>query len=306
MNLREWALPAYTILMQLATGTLLVLWTIRSLGLAKFGREQLDRLTKRPILILFFTVATAVLGAHLHLSQPFLSFLAVANLRSSWLSREILFTVLSLLSISGLAALQWSGRGATIVQTILGWSAILMGAASTFCMSMIYLLPTQPIWNSVLTVFSFFATSLLLGVMAMLAMLMMDLRFSTERERGDQAVRIRIIQGAIKSFAIVALLTTALILIINFVQINILEGGDELAKTSLELLLGLYRSLFILRFGLLIIGVAWLLVVVGLVRRRASTLTDLLGHAYVAFLLVLVSEILGRFLFYAMHVRIGI
>jgi len=103
------------------------------------------------------------------------------------------------------------------------------------------------------------------------------------------------------------MLTTAgFTLLFNVEQILWLQSGDELATTSLELLLGLYRSLFILRFGLLIAGVGWLLAVAWLVIRRKKPMLELLGHIYLSFLFVLVGEILGRFLFYAMHVRLGI
>jgi anaerobic dimethyl sulfoxide reductase subunit C (anchor subunit) len=306
MNLREWALPVYTILMQLATGALFVLWAIRSAQLAKYGRAELDRVTKHPILILFFTILTAILGAHFHLSRPFLSFLAVGNLGSSWLSREILFTVLFLLSVGGLAALQWFARETTRFQTWLGWIAILFGGANTLCMSLIYLLPTQPIWNSALTTLGFFATTMLLGVNAMFAMLVMDLQLAQVRESGDHNIRTQIVQSNLTWFAIMMLTTAGFTLLFNVEQILWLQSGDELATTSLELLLGLYRSLFILRFGLLIAGVGWLLAVAWLVIRRKKPMLELLGHIYLSFLFVLVGEILGRFLFYAMHVRLGI
>ena len=40
MNLREWALPVYTILMQLAVGALFSLWVIRALSSAKYGERK--------------------------------------------------------------------------------------------------------------------------------------------------------------------------------------------------------------------------------------------------------------------------
>ena len=45
MNLREWALPVYTILMQLAIGALLSLWIIRTLNSSKYGKEKIDQIT---------------------------------------------------------------------------------------------------------------------------------------------------------------------------------------------------------------------------------------------------------------------
>ncbi|HWQ84371.1 MAG TPA: DmsC/YnfH family molybdoenzyme membrane anchor subunit, partial [Anaerolineales bacterium] len=98
MNLREWALPIYTILMQLAVGTLLVLWLIRRFNLERVGGEAMVRILRRPVLVMFFTILIAIIGSHLHLSNPLLSFLAVLNIKYSWLSREIVFTVLTFLA----------------------------------------------------------------------------------------------------------------------------------------------------------------------------------------------------------------
>ena len=305
MNLREWALPVYTILMQLATGALLALWTIRALEISKYGRKELDRVTKDPILLIFLTIVTGILGAHFHLSQPWLSLLALLNIRSSWLSREILFSVLFFLSVGCLAVLQWFGRGSARLHTLLGWIAILFGCVNIFCMFLIYLLPTQPFWNSLQTPISFYATMLLLGTLALFAMLVMDLRFSEVRERVDRDVRALIIQRWVVGFAVITVAAAILVVILNLYQILLLRNGDELARISLELLLGLYQPLFIIRLGLLLVGVGWLVLVVGLIVRKRKTATELIGHVYVTFLLVLVSEILGRFLFYAIHVRLG-
>jgi anaerobic dimethyl sulfoxide reductase subunit C len=232
--------------------------------------------------------------------------MAIMNVRSSWLSREILFTVLFFVTVGWLAALQWFAPGHTRLKGFLGWLAILIGSASILCMSMIYLLPTQPMWNSILTLLSFFASSLLLGVAAMFAMLVMDLRFSEVREGGDQNARILIIKRPMIGFAILTVLTAGLIVVLNAYQIALLGSGDNLARISLELLLGLYRPLFIARLVLLFAGVAWLIVTVGLATRKGKPVTELIGHVYVSFLLLLVGEILGRFLFYAMHVRLGL
>ncbi len=306
MNLREWALPVYTILVQLATGALLVLWVIRTLETSKHERQAVDQMIGRPILIIFFTVLTAMLGSHSHLSKPFLSFLAVLNIKSSWLSREILFTVLFFLALGGLVILQWFVRNHARFQTILGWIAIGFGGASIFCMSSIYLLPTQPAWNSPLTHFFFFATTVLVGMIALFAMLVMDLRFSEVRERADQRVRTLIIQRTVVWIAAVAVVAAILIVGLNLYQIFLLQSGDELARMSVDLLLGLYQPLFAMRLGLLGAGVGCFLVAAVLIVRRRKTISELMGLVYVALLLVLVAEILGRFLFYAIHIRLGL
>jgi len=94
MNVREWALPVYTILIQLAVGAVFVLWVIRAYALRKFNPGEIDRITRNPILVIFFTVFVAMVGSHFHLSKPFHSFFAVRNFATSWLSREVFFTMI--------------------------------------------------------------------------------------------------------------------------------------------------------------------------------------------------------------------
>lgn len=306
MNPREWALPVYTILIQLATGALLMLWLIRARELPRFGQKELDRVIKHPVPIIFLTIVTAALGAHFHLSRPLLSLFALLNLTASWLSREILFTVFFFLLVGGLALLQWFERGSARCRAALGWSAIACGAATIFCMVLVYLLPTQPFWNSLLTPVSFYATMFLLGPLALFAMLVMDLRFSLVRDHIQPNVRALIIEHWAVRFAFIIIATAALIILLNFYEIFLLSNGDELARISLNLLMGLYKPLFIIRLGLLSLGVGWLAFITRWIVQKRKKASRLIGHVYMIFLMVLVSEILGRFLFYAIHVRLGI
>jgi len=81
MNVREWALPVYTILMQLAVGAFVILWLIRQLVGSKFSAQEIDRIISNPILVIAFTSIVAMGGAHFHLSKPFHSFLAILNFK---------------------------------------------------------------------------------------------------------------------------------------------------------------------------------------------------------------------------------
>jgi DMSO reductase anchor subunit len=61
-----------------------------------------------------------------------------------------------------------------------------------------------------------------------------------------------------------------------------------------------------MRIGLTIVGVVWLIAVVGYFIKTQRSFMKLLGPVYIACILVLIGEIIERFLFYATHVRIGI
>ena len=307
MNLREWALPVYTVLMQLAIGALFSLWVIRALNSSKYAKEQMERITRVPVLIIFFTIVLAMTGSHFHLSRPYLSFLAIRNFRHSWLSREIAFTVIVFICTLLLLLLLWLRKGSYRLKLGLGWGAILAGIATIYCMASIYLLPTQVSWNSTATIFSYYAVTLLLGTTSLIVILLMDLRFSAGQKPADLDARIQIIRRSIVWLTGVATLAAAVVLLLGSYQIELLRSSKlPSAQASLHLILDLYRPLLVMRVGLTVLGIAWLIGMVGYFLRTQRSFINLLGPIYIACIMVLVGEILERFLFYASHVRIGI
>lgn len=307
MNLREWALPVYTILIQLAAGALLCLWLIRMYYRSKGKGAELEELCLIPLTLIFFTIVSAIVGAHFHLSRPLISILAVSNFRTSWLSREIFFTVLFFLATGVLFALTWLAPGFIRVKNVLGWLAITSGIATVFCMSQIYLLPTQKLWNSENTMVYYLGTTLLLGMTSLPAMLQLDLNYSEVQGNHRTKIYVEIIRKAVVWLSTAAALVSVLVLSQGIHQIITLKKiNHQSTQISLELLMGLYQPLLVMRFGLLIVGVSWLLSSIHRTMKKDREVKDLIGSVYMSFLLVLIGEILGRFLFYATHVRIGV
>lgn len=306
MNVREWALPVYTILMQLSVGTLLMLWIAREVHIRQFAEAEINRIMKFPVTIIFTTACLAMAGSHFHLSKPLHSYLAVLNFRTSWLSREIVFTVFFFFTLSSMLALHWLQNDKTKLKTFLGWLAVLFGFALVFCMAHIYLLPAQPAWNSPFTVLSFFLTMLLLGNIALPAMLLVDFSFSNvlTLERFDQQYLLirRVLIWSTAASALIWLMAVAL----NFYQTLMLRLGDRWTQTSFELLTNLYRPLLVLRLGLPLLGIAILAISVFSAVRRNRAIQELMVPIYASCIFVIVGEILGRFLFYATHIRIGV
>ncbi|MFO7537962.1 MAG: DmsC/YnfH family molybdoenzyme membrane anchor subunit [Chloroflexota bacterium] len=306
MEVREWALPVYTILMQLAAGSLLSLWLIRWAAGRRHGYAPVDQVMRIPLLAILVTIVVAILGSHFHLSRPHLSLLAVLNLRTSWLSREILFTIVFFLAVSGLVYLHWFSSGYPRLKMALGWVGIVSGVVSVYCMAMIYLLPTQTMWNSPLTVISFLMTAVLLGVTAVAVLIVMDLKVSEIADTAGMVLRAQIIRRSFIWLALVGGITAVSILLLNLSLIAMMRQGDLSALTSIELLLGLYRPLFILRYFTLFAGVGWFALTAFLLYRRPLREMVITTPVYLSCLLVLIGEILGRFLFYATHVRLGL
>lgn len=306
MNVREWALPVYTILMQLAVGGFAILWLIRYLAGYKFNPQEIDHIISNPILVIAITAVVAMGGAHFHLSKPFHSFLAVLNFRTSWLSREIIFSVLFFMSTMSVLYLTYFQTRHRRLISILGWMAIIFGFILIYCMARIYLIPTQVAWNSTTVIFSFYTTALLLGGMAISTLMVLDLKFAEIQKADDVDLLAQVIRYSYGGLTALTVVLVALSLTIIYVQTHLLAQGDLIARTSLSLLVDIYLPLFLLRLILLIFASTSLVYAVIRMYRLKSPPQNLMMPVYLSCLLILVGEIIGRFLFYATHIRVGL
>lgn len=306
MNVREWALPVYTILMQLAVGALFVLWLARLFATSKFSSHELNRINRNPILVIAFTAVVAMGGSHFHLSRPFHSFLAVLNFRSSWLSREIVFTLFFFLTILSLLYFTYfqTHRGRLI--NGLGWMASLFGCVVVYCMARIYLIPTQVAWNSTSVIASFFVTSLTLGAMTIVLLMVLDLKFAEIKKSDDVELRMQVIKHCFGGLTVLTIVLVILGATITYIQVHLLAEGDLVARTSLSLLVELYMPLLVQRFVFLFFASIAMGVAMYRMWRSEVVPQSLMMPVYLSCLLILIGEIIGRFLFYATHIRVGI
>lgn len=139
-----WSLIFFTLFAQAGVG--LILFTAVS-------RLDPAAITKRVFAAVCLLVLAA-LTSLTHLSAPFISFYAISNPGSSWLSREILALILT-----GAAALGWL----VLKKSSLGLISTILGLILVFVMSSVYQISNQPSWNSVLTPGLFFGATLTLG-----------------------------------------------------------------------------------------------------------------------------------------------
>ena len=162
----ERPLVAFTLLTQMAVGAFLTLGALDVWAGGLTGQPSAQALTNGALLATGPVVAAALFASLLHLGTPRNAWRSLANLRSSWLSREILFA-LAFAGLGGLfAALRWSGAGAPALRSGLALAAGLCGVALVYAMAGVYRLRTVKSWDTPLTAVSFFATTLLLGSLA--------------------------------------------------------------------------------------------------------------------------------------------
>lgn len=307
MNVREWALPVYTILIQIATGGLFFLWVVRFINLNQESQEKIEDVCANPTFLILLTIMVAMVGSHFHLSKPYFSFLAMSNFKSSWLSREIILTVVFFLTVFVMVFLQTDSSNRFFKRiTILGVFAVATGFFTVYCMARVYLLQTQASWNTNLTIWSFFGTALLLGLTGLALILILDLKLIEIQQPHKFDERARIVGKLLPMFTAIVIFISALMLLTNYLQIAYLNQGDETARISLQLIIKIYLVLFGLRHILVLIGGGWLLISINQLRKHSRTVSDLIMPVYISSLLIMIGEILGRFLFYATHVRSGL
>lgn len=302
MHLVEWPLILFTVMIQMSAGAFLFLGILREVRFLKI-EEGVFSVAGRPILnVTGFILLLSVIVAAFHLGSPFNAFNALNNLESSWLSREILSLILFLFSgsIFLLFFIKKSGAGKTIF--ILALITVLFGYITIASMSMIYMLETVPVWNNFFTPLSFIMTSLILGSGAILHAIniVMNKEKYFSRLKEFQSGNLADTFSKLSIFILILLFIQ---LIINIYQPFYLSSGTF--NDSYDLLINQNFFLLILRILLITAAFFWLLLIQ---RKHVKNSNTLIRKKYYAFYfgILLIQELIGRYLFYAIYSRIGV
>lgn len=307
MNIREWALIAFTILMQLSVGAFVVLGAVHFFAARAQGEFEADRLSDRALIAIGPVLVLGLIASLFHLGNPLNSYRAVANLGASWLSREILFSVLFTGVGAVFAFMQWKKISTFTVRALIAGLAALIGLGQVFSMSMVYQMPLQPAWDTAATPVSFFTTTLLLGVLALGAAFVANYAYLQRQAPKTADKQAELLRASLRWFAVAAVVLVGIEFIVTPLQTAYLAASPSAeAQASAALLFTQYGLVLVLRLALVFVGAGVLALF--LYRNAVSPGREriLSTLAYTAFGLVLVSEVLGRFLFYATHIKIGL
>lgn len=163
--LKEWPLVAFTILGQTAVG---IFWFFHLPFLVR-GRVPAYGWRVGGLIILAVVVLLTALAAvvsFFHLRHPVRARFALSNLRSSWLSREILFELVFLALVAGVAWLGGLHNPGRALQWTLLASAGLAGGLFLISMTKLYMLPSVPVWSGIYTPLAFLSTTLVAGAVS--------------------------------------------------------------------------------------------------------------------------------------------
>jgi anaerobic dimethyl sulfoxide reductase subunit C (anchor subunit) len=306
MNLNEWALVLFTILTQMAVGSFLVLGVVHFFATRARGVEAADRLSDASLLAIGPVLALAMLASLGHLGNPLAAPRAVTNFMTSWLSREILFTVLFVVVGGVFAIMQWRKIGSSMVRTAIAWVAALLGIAQVYSMAMIYRQPAQPAWDTVATPISFFVTTILLGLFAVGASYVANYAYVRRSDPSCAEEQCDVLRSTLRWIAVSAIVFLGIELVVLPLYLLQLTTGPAVALESAQLLVEEYGLLLGLRVALVFVGAGILAVFLYQATTNPEQERLMVNLTYGAFALVLVAEVMGRFLFYASHVRLGV
>ncbi len=305
MNTHDWALVAFTILAQMSVGSFVVLGIVHFFAARKAGSEEADRLSDRALLAIGPVLVLGLIASFFHLGDPLNAYNAISNIGSSWLSREIFCGVSFAVVGAIFAILQWRKIGSAATRNAVALLAALIGLALVYSMSNVYLLRTVPVWDTVLTPISFFVTTFLLGALAMGVAFVVNYTYVRRKNPGSADAQSDLLRGTLRWIGIVAMALLGIEFVVVPVYLAYLSTTAATA-TAGELLISTYGIVLVVRLILVFLGAG--LFGVFVYRNAVSVGREkILGNwAYAAFALVLISEILGRFLFYASHTGFGL
>ncbi len=275
-SMSEWPLIVFTLALQFACG----------LALAATVCDRIAAPANdimRPLALLIFPLAVSGLIASVfHLGRPIFAWKSLLNLGSSRLSSEVLLSVLFVVAAFIYSHSWWTQRAEH--RFIIGVITSLLALAAVASSAAIYLIPTQPAWNSGWVPVSFLGTALLLGGAA--SVVFLDLG-------GAKNLNVSFLAGAVAGSLM--LIVAAIWMVVTLSQ----GAADGFAAAQLQDAFQVLTSRYAAWFGLhlLLAGILPIMLAVMLWRGRNYE-EAWFALRLVLFLAVVSGTVIGRRLMY--------
>ncbi|WP_394142245.1 dimethyl sulfoxide reductase anchor subunit family protein [Vibrio chagasii] len=281
MIFHEWSLIFFTVLAQTAVGGYLFIGA-RALVLGH-DEEKLNSY-KVPMFILWALMGLGFMFSTTHLGSPLRAFNAFNQLGSAWLSNEVFFGA----AFFAVGGLQWLlsvvKKGGMAIQKALMVGAMVLGVIFMYAMINVYMINTVPTWDNIYTPLSFIMTMVVGGLLLSQFVIVFanDSRFTVDR-----------------NITMLAVIAVAISLLVTVGKLNLIGDIQTSVAKASELVDGL-GSYVILQVALLMASLLiWILPMLN----KAKVNPVNLGLALVLFL---ASELIGRGLFYSLHMTSGL
>lgn len=307
MNTNEWALVIFSVVMQMTVGAFCVLGVVHFFATRRNGITEADKLSDRALLAIGPFAVVSLIVSLLHLGNPVNAPLAISNLGSSWLSREILLSLLFSGGGAVFAFVQWRKLLTPTVRNALAVIVAIIGLVLVYSMSMIYRISNIPAWDTLATQLTFFVTTFLLGSLAMGAAFVANFWYMRRKNMDTQNTQYILLATSLRWIALFAVVLLGLQFVVVPLYLTTLSmQGSTAATASMEVIAQQQGLILALRLVLLFVGAGLLSLFLYATASSESKLRLTSNMVYGAFALVLVSELLSRYLFYASMVQIGL
>lgn len=284
MILHDWPLIVYTLCLQSAVG-------IYVLSRAVVWAEAEKARRMRFLWLVGGLGVAGLLASFMHMGYPWNAMLTMSNLGTAWLSREIVLTIS--FGLAWLVSLLLERQSVGSVPLRNGWAVVasLLGLALVYVMSMIYRTTAFPAWEYGGTTVGFYATAGLIGTAAVFAG-----QCCQKGEAEPKGLSALVIGG-------LAMLAVQMAVVAGH-GVYLGTAGPE-GQATAALISGQYawlywsRIIFVAAGAAIFMPLAWR----RWAQKRVAAMPVFAG-ALVA--LVGLGELLGRVLFYAARVKIGL
>ncbi|CNI75784.1 MULTISPECIES: dimethyl sulfoxide reductase anchor subunit family protein [Yersinia] len=284
MGWHEWPLMVFTVLGQCVVGGFIVLGLALIFG--GFNRGQQLRI-HRSMFVLWVLMALAFIASTLHLGSPMRAFNSLNRVGESALSNEIAAGS----AFFAVAGFYWLLAVLEKMPAMLGkiWLvvAMVLGVVFVYAMCMVYSIDTVPTWDNLYTPLGFVLTVFIGG--PMLGYLLLQLAdVNMDGTRGRMMLQLPMI-------SVLALIISIASVIMQAASLSTIYSSVQQASE----LIPNYGTLMVWRLVLLVLGLGcW---ICPLIRGRTPMT---LGMIF-AMLLIIAGELIGRGVFYGLHMTVG-
>ncbi|MEB6428549.1 dimethyl sulfoxide reductase anchor subunit family protein [Citrobacter freundii] len=273
----EWPLVLFTVLGQCVAGALIV----SGYGWLTTKDDAVKQRIVRSMFFLWLVMGIAFLASVMHLGSPLRAFNSLNRIGASALSNEIASGSL-FFAVGGLWWLvAFLGKMPATLGKIWLLLSMLLGLVFVYAMTNVYQIDTVPTWYNGHTTLAFFMTMLLSGPLFAALLL--------------RAAGVSCSPARFAGISVLALLATVAVVVLQGLSLSEIHSSVQNAGA----LVPDYASLQIWRILLLVAGLGcW---ICPLVRRKEPSV----GGLAMGLVSVLAGEIIGRGLFYGLHMTVG-
>ena len=273
----EWPLVLFTVLGQCVAGALIV----SGYGWLTAKDDAVKQRIVRSMFFLWLVMGIAFLASVMHLGSPLRAFNSLNRIGASALSNEIASGSL-FFAVGGLWWLvAFLGKMPATLGKIWLLLSMLLGLVFVYAMTNVYQIDTVPTWYNGYTTLAFFMTMLLSGPLFAALLL--------------RAAGVSCSPARFAGISVLALLVTVAVVVLQGLSLGEIHSSVQNAGA----LVPDYASLQVWRILLLVAGLGcW---ICPLVRRKEPSV----GGLALGLVSVLAGEIIGRGLFYGLHMTVG-